>query len=227
MEIKKVFYIIGLTGGVLAGGIAYAQDDLRFYLGGDLGYGKVKSYDDAKNAITAQHGTYSTKEKSTSFGILAGLRYCENFGTELGYTSYKKLKYSFSLPVGAINNNGNPIDGSDNGTIKANNISLDLLGYMPIGKDVELIGSVGLGRVKFKDTWSATGNLGQSLENLYGASSMKLNKTGYRLGLGVQYKFIDYFATRAMVKYQKVGKKNGLPLAKNITTVNLSVIYNI
>ena len=177
--------IIAALCGVLVSGTA-AAEDVRFYLGGDLGYNKHSygaTIDAAQTAATTAGLTSSVKKNVPTLGVLAGVKYCDNFGAELGYTFYKKAKVSVS-------------DNTEF-SVKVSNLHADLLGYLPVSNEVNLIGAVGLGRVNSKVDKDGTI-----------IADQKVNKVGFRLGLGGEYKFDDCFAARAMVRYQKVGKKN-------------------
>ena len=123
----------------------------------------------------------------------------------------KKVKYT--------SNNAVTLDGS----VKYSNFYADVLGYLPVCDQFEAIGSIGLGRSSVKSNVSG-GDTGVVTSYTY---TEKTNKIGLRFGIGAQYKLDDNFAIRAMVKYQKVGKKSDVNLLKQNTSFNLGVTYTI
>ena len=214
--------ILAAACGLLVSGVVCA-DDMKFYVGGDLGYNKYKYGSNIKqdNDFLKNIGASVTeKSKTPSFGVLAGLRYCENFGAELGYTFYKKVKYNISFAG---------IDVLNDSSFKVNNMHVDLLGYMPIGNDFELIGALGVGRTRTKADVS-TNALGDAALAMAGEDPIrpsKINKVGLRAGLGAQYNIDEHFAARAMVRFQKVGKKSDMEVIKSMTSFNLGLTYTI
>lgn len=195
--------LIAAACGLLVSGVVCA-DDMKFYVGGDLGYNKLGYYNDLKNYIGSFTGG-KIKSKVPSLGLLGGINFHENFGAEVGYDFYRKAKASFTNYAG------------DYG-MKLQNMHLDVLGYVPFNQCFDFVGSVGVGQARVKeinDTWS-NGNSGE-----------KYNKIGFRLGAGMQYNIDCNFAARAMVGYQQVGKKNSLPWLQNLTSVKLGLTYTI
>lgn len=172
--------------------------DMQYYVGGDLNYNKHSYYSDLKDTINANNG--SIKSKVPSFGVVAGMKFHQNFGAELGYTFVKKAKYEVT---------------GDSGALKSSNIHLDMLGYMPVASNVELIGAVGFGRMSLKEKSDVDRN----------GSNEKFSKMGYRIGAGAQYKFDNHWATRTMVRYQKVGSKNDNKWVKGTSSVGVGVTY--
>lgn len=126
-------------------------------------------------------------------GANVGVRICDYFGLEAGYNHVLKSK-SKSKVVSDI-------------SVKVNNMYVDGMGYFAVSPEVDLIGAVGVGRLKVK-IYNAAG-------------SLTGHKTGYRLGAGVQYKFDENLAARFMARHQKAWKI-GL---KNMNSVALGVAY--
>jgi hypothetical protein len=126
-------------------------------------------------------------KKRPGAAVFAGSRLNENFGLELGY-SY----------LGKTND------------VKNTNLSADVLGYLPVNESVDLIGSVGLGRLSSKAAKGAV------LSNEKNTTS----KVAPRLGLGAQYKFDNNVGVRAMARFQR-----GNDFAKNATSVGVGAFY--
>ena len=166
---------------VVVGSTSFADcmSDVRPYVGAELSYNMAKY----KNSS-------AFKKNKLGLGLNVGARICDYFGVEAGYNHILKAKAK---------------DGS-NSSLKVSNLYLDGMGYFAASPEVDLIGAVGIGRLKGKET---------------GAAGDKAHKTGYRLGAGVQYKFDENLATRFMVRHQK-GWKEGL---KSMNSVALGVAY--
>eukprot|EP01126_Amoeba_proteus_P064964 TRINITY_DN9158_c0_g2_i8.p1 TRINITY_DN9158_c0_g2~~TRINITY_DN9158_c0_g2_i8.p1 ORF type:complete len:113 (+),score=18.97 TRINITY_DN9158_c0_g2_i8:84-422(+) len=88
----------------------------------------------------------------------------------------------------------------------------DLMGFYPVSSEVDLLASVGVGRMKVK--------LSNGAKNL--DDKTRKSKTGLRGRIGAQYKFDENFATRFLVGHQKGVKTMGI---KNNTSVGLGVTY--
>ena len=192
--------IIAAVCGLLVSGYA-AADDMKYYVGGDLGYNKLGYFSEVKDYVSGLNGTI--KSKVPSAGLVAGIKFHENFGAEVGYTFFKKAK----------------AEGANyDANLKLNNLHLDLLGYMPIDKGFDLVGLVGVGRMNLKERGELNGNT---------VLDEKQNKIGFRLGAGAQYNIDEHFATRLMVKYQKVGGKDNKKFVKHVTSLGLGLTYTI
>jgi opacity protein-like surface antigen len=186
---KKIPAYVVITTALSASSMALANvcDHIQSYIGGDLSYSKYRYTSDFKDAAGG-----GLRTKTPGLGIIGGIRYDENFGAEVGYTIFREIK-----------NNAPRV----NNKLKSRNTHLDLLGYVPIATQVELVGSVGLGHMR---------TLG------------KLSRTGVRLGAGAQYNLDNNWSLRAMARYQKIGSKtkdSNLGLFKNISSANFSVSY--
>lgn len=194
MKLSKIFAAAAL-GSTLVAGTANAgghmMDDLKFYVGADAAYNSFSWGDDAKSS-TSQDGL-TPKKYTPSLSLLGGLKFHENVGVELGYTFFKKKKLS------------------DADKIKNKNIYMDVMGFMPVADQVELLGAVGLGRHKVK--WDGVINKG---------------KTAFRLGGGAQYKFDECLASRVMVRYQKLGHIDDIndKQYKGVWSLGLGVNYS-
>jgi opacity protein-like surface antigen len=172
----------------------------RFYLGGELNYSKHNYDQEFKDSIATANG--SIKSKVPGMSILAGARFYKNFGLELGYTFLKAAKST----------------GNTNGNLKAKNAYLDLLGYVPIINQIELVGTMGVGRMQTKETEDL--NQDQFIE--------RIGRTGLRIGAGAQYNIDNKWSARAMLRYQKVGgkgKDSNIGMIKNTTSLSAGIAY--
>ncbi len=183
MNMKCKLLAAAAAGALVVGSVSYADgmSDVRPYVGGELSFNMPK-----------YPAGSDYKKNKPGLGAFVGARICDYFGVEAGYDYVMKAK--------------SKSDSSD--SIKISNLYLDGMGYFAASPEVDLIGAVGIGRIKPK-----------AKDN--GGTYYNKAKSGYRLGLGAQYKFDENIAARLMVRYQK-GKKEAL---KSMTSVALGVAY--
>ena len=187
--------IIGLVGGA---GIANAgMGDLKFYAGAGLDYNSYNLHNDNVKQI-----------HNNAMGLtpVIGVKFHENVGVEAGYGFNKAIKTTETI-------------GADTKIRKdqVRNMHLDVLGYMPIASNVDLIGGLGIGKLKLKYKGAKT--------NL----TIK-NKVNWRVRAGAQYNCNDNIAFRAIALYQKAGNKQNensteTKYLKNMKSIGLSAIY--
>jgi opacity protein-like surface antigen len=112
--------------------------------------------------------------------IHVGNRFTKYFGAELGYFKTKSEK-----------------DTSVIGTTKvsAQGVTLDGLGYIPLGEDerVDLIGTAGVTWIKAKVSLDVPG---------LGSASDNDDEFGFRVGAGAQFNFTKQISARGLVRYQ-------------------------
>lgn len=188
---KVIASVIGAAALVSGFANAMSMDDSSFYVGADVGYGRWKYADEISN--TASTNGASLKKGKPSLGIILGGKFHENFGAELGYTFIGKTK---AIDVAAAQR-----------TVKARNIYLDAIGYVPVDEKINFLGAVGVGKMRAKVSETST----------------KKDKAGIRLGVGGQYNFDNNLAARAMVRYQRTGSSGDV--VKNRKQAELAVLY--
>lgn len=189
--------ILAAACGLLVSGVVCA-DDMKFYVGGDLGYNKLGYSSTFKSKM--DNSGIKAKSKSPAATLVLGVRTHENFGAEVGYTFYKKVKTTDKTTNADVSN------------LKMNDMHVALLGYMPINSCFDVIGSFGAGRLSTKETD-------------VGASAVKNSIGTLNFGAGVQYNFDEHFSTRAMLGYSVVGTK--IQGIKNMKTFKVGVTYTI
>jgi opacity protein-like surface antigen len=193
---------VALSGVATAG----AFDDTRFNLGGELSVLNKTSYSTANtpdlNAFKSSNSDSKLviRKNKPGVNVFVGARFTENLGMELGFGFIQKVKAGAQLNRNASN--------------KVSNLYADVLGYMPVSAKVDLIGAVGVGRLKSKP----------DVSNYPFANKTALTKTkvGVRFGAGAQYNVTENWAARAMVRYQK-GNKNFL---KGNTSLSVGALYS-
>lgn len=184
---------------------AAAFDDTRFSLGGELSLLNKTSYSTANstdlNAFKSSNSDNKLviRKNKPGVNVFVGARFNENLGAEFGFGFISKVKGGAQLNRQASN--------------KVSNLYADVLGFMPVSAKVDLIGVVGLGRMKSKP----------GVANFAFANKAALTKAkvGVRVGAGAQYNIDKNWGTRAMVRYQK-GNKTFL---KSNTSVAVGAVY--
>jgi len=192
-----------LSVALLSAGSAFALDiDPKFYVGGELQATKFKPKKEVSKAL--EENDLKLKQSKAGAGVFVGSRLNENFGVEAGYSLLGKIKI--------VRKNGNE-EANDALTAKNRNIHADILGYLPINENVDVIGSIGVGQLKttFKN---------KDIQKALKDSGAKMQKTGLRLGLGAQYKFDENIGARFMVRHQK-----GNDLLKSVNSAGLGLFY--
>lgn len=200
---KKSF----LTKSIIAAGVvssltaanASGLGDLKFYAGAGLDYNMYSFDSDAK----AEYDEL----KSSGFGFavpVLGVKFHENFGIEAGYSFNKKIKYTAKAVAahGVV-----PAQAAFASSVRVRNMYLDLVGFMPIAEQFDLLGGLGIGRISAKDR----------------ADGSSDSKTSWRAKIGAQYNVISNMAIRAIFSYQKAGKNKSL--LKNVKNIGLYGIY--
>jgi opacity protein-like surface antigen len=200
---------IALSGAMLVSGASFGMDfDPKFYVGAEaqcnsLKAGKLLLSEDFQDQ---NDKSLFRKKKSPGADMFLGMRFNENFGAEAGYSFLKKSHNVFTNA-----NNKYVLD------VKMRNAHIDAIGYLPVADDLELLGSVGLGRLstkiqeKFNDRVLQLSNEEKKLTK---------TKTGIRLGLGAQYKLTENVGTRFMVRHQKGNKT-----IKSVNSAGLGLFY--
>lgn len=205
---------VALSGAMLISGAAVGMDfDPKFYLGAEA---QVNKYKGARE-IQHQGVTVKSADNKSIFGksgrgasAFLGSQFSEYAGVELGYTTLSGTKVSI----------GTPAFQQSSFKTKSRNMYADVLGYVPMCEDIDLIGSLGMGRLSTK----VNGKFVQS--NAAGAvvsttdASLKSSKTGLRLGLGAQYKITPNVGARFMVRHQK-----GNQFVKSVNSAGLGLFY--
>ncbi len=221
MRMSKInLAILALSGTMLVSGTTLALDcDPQFYVGAE---GQVNRYSGTKKLTDRAGEVWELKNNKSwfhksggGFSLFAGSRINEFFGIEAGYTflSGGKMPKLIS-PYNSMNTVTSP---------KAKhhrNMYADIMGYVPISECVDLIGSVGIGRLSTKisgkiEEFTPRGRLVEQSDNF-----AKSSKTGIRVGAGVGYNIDENLSARLMLRHQKGNK-----YVKNMTSAGLGLMY--
>ncbi len=200
---NKVFAIalLAIAGVVHAG----QYDDTTFNAGGEISVINRTSYNngsssDLNNFKTSNSsGKLAIQKNEPGVNIFVGARFNEYLGGEIGF--------------GLIQNASANVQNGGVASNKINNYYIDLLGFLNIALQVDLVGDIGVGWLQSKANVTNA-----SFVNL---SELTKTQLGIRAGGGLQYYFAPSWATRAMIRYQD-GNKNFL---KSNVSFSLGILY--
>ncbi|MGI9215094.1 MAG: outer membrane beta-barrel protein [Gammaproteobacteria bacterium] len=186
--LTKSIIAAGIVGSLTAAN-AGSLGDLKFYAGAGVDY-NMYSFDSSlkdDNNITS---------KGIGFTVpILGVKFHENFGLEAGYSFNKKITST------------DKADPNDKDSIKVRNMYIDLMGFMPVADQFELLGGLGLGKLSL----------------ISNATGISKNKTSWRAKIGAQYNVVTNLALRAVFSYQNADKtKIGI---KNVKNIGLYGVY--
>ena len=200
---NKIFAMALLT---IAGIVQAGQyDDTTFNAGGEISvinrvsYNNGSSSDLNKFKTSNSAGKLAISKNEPGVNIFVGARFNEYLGAEVGF--------------GLIQNASANVQNGEVASNKINNYYIDLLGFLNIALQVDLVGDLGIGWLQSKANVTNT-----SFVNL---SDLTKTKLGIRAGGGLQYYFAPSWATRAMVRYQQ-GNQNFL---KSNVSFSFGILY--
>ncbi|MDB6096771.1 MAG: hypothetical protein JWM09_1049 [Francisellaceae bacterium] len=209
----KKFVATILSAAALASSAAFAlENDAKFYAGveGVVGRAKSASTVTLSNNTTLTNTTANTSGKNKSIlnnasrgvNLFLGTR-IENFGLEAGYSflnTQKKDVQTTSSPAltGQLRS-------------KNRNVYIDALGYYATNEEVDLIASIGVGRLHSKVSSTVSSNV---------TDTKSFAKLGVRVGAGAQFKFNENLFGRTLVTFQK-----GNQLIKSNVVARLGIGY--
>lgn len=186
---------------------AGSYDDTTFNVGGEISIINRTSYNDGSSSdlnnfkTSDDAGKLAIQKNAPGVNIFVAARFNEYVAGEVGFSFIDKVSAN-------VQNGGEA-------TNKISNIYLDVLGYLTIASQVDLVGSVGIGELKSKA--NVTNATFTDLSNLTSS------KVGIRVGGGLQYYFAEGWATRAMLRYQQ-GNKNFL---RSDISFSIGILYTL
>lgn len=168
-------------------------DNLNPYIGIDL---QRTDYDYNSNygigGGLALDGNIVLEDALDGFNIHAGIRPHKYFGAELGY--FRTKEEGKSIGAGAVIGPGTVAAADFSTDVKVHGLTLDALGYVPLGEQerFELIGTAGL-------SWSKG-----ELSGTDGTTTLDVDESeiGFRAGAGAQFNITDRVNVRGLARYQ-------------------------
>lgn len=170
---KKTLLLAGIAG-VLFAHNAQAENtlDIKPVIGIDYVYSQI-DMDDGVNEIW--------EDKLNAYALSAGVKINKYFGVEAFYQQSEEAEKSHDIYVYPYH------QLSIDTTIKYKAYGIDLVGYAPVHKNFDLIGTIG---TAYYDTDISLGYM-----------SASEGKLGFRLGAGAQVNINEHVSLRIMGKY--------------------------
>lgn len=205
LKLNKVLYSAIITSSAISAGSVYAHNtkaDPQFYVGADAVYSKLGFKQDYGKEMFS-------KKFAPGINLFAGHMFNENFGMELGWEMYKKMKRTAQVEEGKIAAGSLvPIGirwrGFDT-TVKQNYPYLGVVGKMGL-MDNSIFASILLGialpHIKTQYTTTATG-IGPVNPTVRTFSNTKLIPIAK---IAVEYKFNDNFGLRALATWKNTSR---------------------
>lgn len=174
------------------------NSDIRPYIGADIGYMSA----DYKTESGINYGDL-LDDSFASINPYIGLELNKHVSVEVGYMQTGTGKKSYS-------DSGVTLDSK----LKVKGYHADVIGRYPIADKIDLLGSVGIARLK--------ANVSYTINS--GATSAKdsANDTAWRLGVGTAYHLTDNVQARAMLRYMKVDFSD---TTDNLTQASMGLSY--
>lgn len=209
--LSKSSLAVGLLG--LAAFSSSASANLshcRFYVGAGADYNTYNF--GGVESIVIQ--TTNEEIKSNGFGFLplVGVKFHKHLGVEAGYSFNKKITFTVS--------------GADVASYKVKNMYMDLMGFVPLFKNIEILGGLGVSKLNVKPEDGITA----------GATELD-NKISWRAKVGVNYHVHQNVGIRAIATYQEVYSKikvnnvrtggwlNGSKFIKDLKSIGIALTY--
>lgn len=199
---------------------------IRPYIGLDIAtskakFGDIKSTNTEDDTLKSEYGK-SFKDNFNSISGVIGIKMNKYFGIEAYYQQSseedKKKHYS----------EGSNYNETLKTTIDYRSYGADLIGYLPVFQEFEILAALGLGQYDFstKGKYSEVSIADNSMttEDYRETTNIKkdFNSLGVRLGIGAQYNITDHFALRGMARYIKMTKDD---YVKHLTEFSLGLRY--
>ncbi len=192
-----------------------------FYLGGQLGWGKVHqqgiTHQDMNELMTqglSNHYTESSfdhdsKDTGLAGRLFAGYQFNENWATELGWTKFKNMTTKANTSGKDLVRDGNAFAAHASGTVKTDAIDLVAKGIYPIQDNINVYGKLGAAYLMSRADASASLSEPLSDISIAGKGSSHEHKFYPTFGVGVSYDFTpNVAADLSWNRIQKVGSSS-------------------
>lgn len=206
---------VALSGVMLLSSAAFAASadfDPRLYVGGEIQADKYKGTKEIKSGnttVTNNKGVFTKTVPAAS--LVVGSQLNEYCAVEAGATAASSIKGKL-----VNKDTAHAFTNASDAKLKSRNIHADVLGFVPVSDQAQLIGSVGVGRLSSKAK-GYTQEKGAAARNDFTSKSSKM---GVRVGAGVGLKLDDNVSARLMVRHQE-GNKH----VKHINSAGVGLFY--
>lgn len=194
---------------------------------------EARRYRERKYTRSSSANTYTTSEDTNQIrpyiGVDVAMSSMDLEDNDYGdYSEYMEDSHnSLSLVVGAKFNRHVGVEafiqqsseedkdyGEGKTTNQYNAIGVDLIGYMPVSHELELLASLGMAQYNF--------NVKEEYEDYEYWEKDSLNTLGIRLGIGAQFYMTDNVALRGMARYVQFSDDD---IIKNMVEFSLGLRY--
>ncbi len=208
-----------------------------FYLGGQLGWGKVHQANISSgdmNSILAQ-GLGTNNFKMNSFGnngsdsglagrLLGGYQFNENWAAEFGWSKFKNMTTRANATA-IDNRTGLPVSSSASGTVKTDAFDLVAKGIYPIYDKINVYGKLGMAYLMQRTHVNATISEPGVGYTANGRGSDNEHKVYPTFGVGASYEFApNVAADLSWNRIQKVGSSKSM---SSTDLVGVGLTYSI
>jgi OOP family OmpA-OmpF porin len=191
----------------------HAQEAGYFYGGVSLGEARARIDQERITAGLRADGldvtSFKTDERSPSGRLFGGYQLNRNLGLEAGV--FDLGRYSFSARTSP--------DGSLDGRIKLQGLSLDLVGTLPLGERFALLGRVGAQVAWARDRFSGSGAVGVTNPN------PRERAVNPKVGVGLQYELNRNLLIRGEAERYRVNDAVGNRGDVNVFSVSLVIPF--
>ncbi len=188
-----------------------AQDDSYYYFGLGAGQGRYKLDEESLAARALSPGVTATvlerDERDRAYKAFVGWQWNRYLATEGGYFDLGRSSFNAStLPAGTLD-----------ATMRIRGYNLDLVGTLPMGDTVSLLGRAGFAFARTRASFNGTG--GASVAQ----PSPTDRQTNWKVGLGVQVAFSPSVLMRVEAERYRVS--DGLGQRGRVNTYTASLVF--
>ena len=187
------------------------QNKIRPYIGLDIATSKIDFGTDDWVVDNYNGGYEYHDNKNETLSFVVGAKFNKYIGVEAFYQKSEENEKKTIWDVG----NAEVIEEDK---LSYTSMGVDVIGYMPVNQEFELLASLGLGQYDFESSYEDS-IIGYGS---VGGEKKDFDSLGIRLGIGAQYNFNEHFALRAMARYIKM---NDDEYIRSLTEFSLDLRY--
>ena len=187
------------------------QNKIRPYIGLDIATSKIDFGTDDWVVDNYNGGYEYHDNKNETLSFVVGAKFNKYIGVEAFYQKSEENEKKTIWDVG----NAEVIEEDK---LSYTSMGVDVIGYMPVNQEFELLASLGLGQYDFESSYEDS-IIGYGS---VGGEKKDFDSLGIRLGIGAQYNFNEHFALRAMARYIKM---NDDEYIRSLTEFSLGLRY--
>ena len=187
------------------------QNKIRPYIGLDIATSKIDFGTDDWVVDNYNGGYEYHDNKYETLSFVVGAKFNKYICVEAFYQKSEENEKKTIWDVG----NAEVIEEDK---LSYTSMGVDVIGYMPVNQEFELLASLGLGQYDFESSYEDS-IIGYGS---VGGEKKDFDSLGIRLGIGAQYNFNEHFALRAMARYIKM---NDDEYIRSLTEFSLGLRY--